>query len=636
MLWHRQRAPGEGLGESRGSDGTKSQRRLAALLFASLVGLKPIVELAEIFGEVAVSAGHAGEETIGVGIALALENLHLMQTIVQVLNLIVREGVGVAGGGGGGGILDAHASLQSDISIQILEGPEEVHADPFARPQAVNTTGALHQTQGIPMDIVIDNKVTILKVLSLGEAVGGNEPIDWGAWLDGPLRHRGEASQNLLHGQVGRLFVGLPDFVIGASDTRDGALGARLGQRLGHILGGVGKGGEDQGFDVGVTILVDVEGGGHLLFQRVLQPLELGVVLGVDTRHLGQDVLDDGLIRFQRRTQGGFIEVGREGQSQILLQKFGEFLIILIVFGVRVLKRGLFQRFDPRLAQERLGGALRHGHHATLHRRQDFVGTLLEGIGKRLAEGIDRAFQTLQGVHAHQRGEGALACSGGEVGRLGPLNAGAQVHGGIIGRQREALQLGTELLDVQLVVSRVDAGGVGAGFGVRGEELALRLCGVGLLDAGTTARDGGARQQSEVFLGQAFAERGGGQSLGLLGVVLGKSFGDALSIADDVLHLLLEGAIGVVERAVLILPRTIDEGQLIGQVSHAVAYGRGREQEKLRLRMRLQIVQEPFVTLATGGAEVMTLINHNQIVMRRVQLRQGTLTITPHINFPGA
>ena len=30
------------------------------------------------------------------------------------------------------------------------------------------------------MNIVINNKVAILKVLSLGEAVGGDEPIDWG------------------------------------------------------------------------------------------------------------------------------------------------------------------------------------------------------------------------------------------------------------------------------------------------------------------------------------------------------------------------------------------------------------------------------------------------------------------------
>ena len=41
-----------------------------------------------------------------------------------------------------------------------------------------------------------------------------------------------------------------------------------------------------------------LRGGGHLLLQRTLQPLELSVVFGVDTRHLGQDVLDDGLIRF--------------------------------------------------------------------------------------------------------------------------------------------------------------------------------------------------------------------------------------------------------------------------------------------------------------------------------------------------
>ena len=64
-----------------------------------------------------MGASHAGEETVGVGITLALEGLHLMQTVVQVLDLIVREGVGTAGGSGGGGILDAHASFQPDVSI---------------------------------------------------------------------------------------------------------------------------------------------------------------------------------------------------------------------------------------------------------------------------------------------------------------------------------------------------------------------------------------------------------------------------------------------------------------------------------------------------------------------------------------
>ena len=43
---------------------------------------------------------------------------------------------------------------------------------------AIDAAEALDDADGIPVDVVVDEAVAVLKVLALGDAVGGDEQVD--------------------------------------------------------------------------------------------------------------------------------------------------------------------------------------------------------------------------------------------------------------------------------------------------------------------------------------------------------------------------------------------------------------------------------------------------------------------------
>ena len=84
---------------------------------------------------------------------------------------------------GGRHVGDHHAALHSFFQIDVL-----VQAD--VRPvvdeldagvpgaDAVDTAEALDDADGIPVDVVVDDVVAVLKVLAFGNAIGADEQID--------------------------------------------------------------------------------------------------------------------------------------------------------------------------------------------------------------------------------------------------------------------------------------------------------------------------------------------------------------------------------------------------------------------------------------------------------------------------
>jgi len=92
---------------------------------------------------------------------------------------------------GGGNIDQCHARFntvfQVDVLVQIGRRPEVDQLDGgVGTADAVNAAKALNDTHWIPVDIVIDQRVAVLQILAFGNAIGGNQKVNFPL-----LRHGG-------------------------------------------------------------------------------------------------------------------------------------------------------------------------------------------------------------------------------------------------------------------------------------------------------------------------------------------------------------------------------------------------------------------------------------------------------------
>ena len=100
----------------------------------------------------------------------------------QFLNLLVLKYIVLEGGGN---IHQGHPSLDTvfeiDIFIQVLSRPEvhQLHCVIHA-PDAVDASESLDDADRIPVDIVVDQIIAVLKVLAFGNAVRRDQKIDLG------------------------------------------------------------------------------------------------------------------------------------------------------------------------------------------------------------------------------------------------------------------------------------------------------------------------------------------------------------------------------------------------------------------------------------------------------------------------
>ena len=96
------------------------------------------------------------------------------------LDLLIFEEVVLEGGGD---VHQRHTGFDTvfeiDVFVQVLRRPEVHQLDGFIHAaDTVNAAETLNDADGIPVDVVIDEVIAVLKVLALGNAIRGDEQIN--------------------------------------------------------------------------------------------------------------------------------------------------------------------------------------------------------------------------------------------------------------------------------------------------------------------------------------------------------------------------------------------------------------------------------------------------------------------------
>ena len=189
----------------RGGDGERAERQ--AFESREVVFQKPRQINAEIIQR-QVGDGNAAGQVFEVNDGV-LKFEQLFAAIFQIVHLVVGLLLDDVFLAGGGNIEQHHAPADAlfeiDVFLQLHVGPEIDELDArVGRADAVNAPEALDDADGIPVDVVIDEEIAILKVLPFADAVGGDEQINFalgGELLAAFFGARGERSENA--GEVG-------------------------------------------------------------------------------------------------------------------------------------------------------------------------------------------------------------------------------------------------------------------------------------------------------------------------------------------------------------------------------------------------------------------------------------------------
>ena len=192
---------------------------------------------------------------------------------------------------GGGDVHKSHAGLDAvlevHVFVQILGRPEIHQLDGFIHTtDTVNATETLNDADGIPVDVVIDQIIAILKVLPLTNAVGGDEEVNFtllghGGNLVSVLGTRGKVGKDLVEIRFSESGVISP----GTGNERD--MDAKLVMRprpqgIEQICRSIGKRREDE--DLLIWLAVLVRGGiFDFVLDELFQLLELCITLGSDS-----------------------------------------------------------------------------------------------------------------------------------------------------------------------------------------------------------------------------------------------------------------------------------------------------------------------------------------------------------------
>ena len=109
-----------------------------------------------------------------------LKLLELVLAVFQVTLLVLRQQVVIARTGEDGGLHTAlYTTFQFDILVQFHIRPVVNQLNNIvSAADTIYTAETLDDADRIPMDIIVDQEITILQVLTLGNAVGGNQHIN--------------------------------------------------------------------------------------------------------------------------------------------------------------------------------------------------------------------------------------------------------------------------------------------------------------------------------------------------------------------------------------------------------------------------------------------------------------------------
>ena len=104
----------------------------------------------------------------------------LLLAVFQIAFLLLADGIVVARGGHHRDLHACfHPCFQVDVIIEREVGPEVDQLDHLvAASDAVDPPETLDDAHRVPVDVVVDQVVTVLQVLSLGNTVGGYQEID--------------------------------------------------------------------------------------------------------------------------------------------------------------------------------------------------------------------------------------------------------------------------------------------------------------------------------------------------------------------------------------------------------------------------------------------------------------------------
>ena len=117
---------------------------------------------------------------------------------------------------------------------------------------AVDAAEALDDAHRVPVDVVVDQVVAVLKVLALGDAVGGDQDVDLagrgrvdhGAFLG--ERREGGQDRGEIPADLGQVSSGCCRYAgHHGAECRPSSSKAQSAMLVVEVVGGVGKGGED-------------------------------------------------------------------------------------------------------------------------------------------------------------------------------------------------------------------------------------------------------------------------------------------------------------------------------------------------------------------------------------------------------
>ena len=146
----------------------------------------------------------------------------LLAPVLKVVHRVARLGLDKVFLPGGRHIQQHHAAadplLEVDVLLQLHVGPEVHQLDALVGgANAVDPAEALDDANRVPVDVVVDQLVAVLEVLTFGDAVGGDEQVDFafagqvGRPLLGPRRERREdAGEVSCACRAGRLVADRP------------------------------------------------------------------------------------------------------------------------------------------------------------------------------------------------------------------------------------------------------------------------------------------------------------------------------------------------------------------------------------------------------------------------------------------
>ena len=210
-----------------------------------------------------------------------LQPLELRTAVFQIAFFLGVDQVIIAGGGHD---RDFHAGFntgfQVDVFIQIHIRPEVDELDMviFAA-DTVNSPETLNDADRVPVNVVVDEIVAVLQVLTFGNTVGGNQNVKLilasGHQDSFPFRDRGETGQDSV--EVGAELWNGGFAVHCAGDFsrfQTEFLFGKLADIRIEIIRRVGKSGEDDDFPI-----AGVDGMFDFLLDQVEQCLQLGIML---------------------------------------------------------------------------------------------------------------------------------------------------------------------------------------------------------------------------------------------------------------------------------------------------------------------------------------------------------------------